>query len=723
MDWIHSVRAIRRAQAKNQLVIFVGSGVSANSGLPTWKQMIRQIAQKLPADFNSDAPFNPEVYLRIPEYLYEQDTSPGHGDYYRTITEILTSDAPANPIDELIFEIRPHHIVTTNVDDLLERAQSLNTRLYAVVSQDADLLSVSSDRYLIKMHGDIKDPKTVVVKESDYLDYEQNHPLVSTFIRSLLINHTFLFIGYSLNDYNLNLILNWINFFRKQHQVTLRPQNFLVQTKTPSRYEVRRLASRNLSVIDLNTLPDVILGRAPIPPSLTAAFGRRLYAYLRCITDDRLFQHVLSLPDTLDERLAPLLTYGRIAVSDLLGAFDFGPSELVDTTLILKDPDMFRRLGPVFADKRSVTAEAFAKAGIAQIACAGAVPIALPAFPARSPEASRLLGDYLDNRYLDLQDDLETAAPAAKIDYGHLLGHDPALAIAEDARAFDPGDTIAWLLHTLRAHLAEGRGAAELSRLFSAEWVRTQPGTAFLRQLFQSTATDQFKMMTDRDRLEDRLRAAHPEGDLRVVRHIYGRLTAQARGYWFFIRDNHLPFDAAADAQAYLKYAIQGMLCLAGSPGAARPWDAVDVDIVTKFAKPRELNRWFVRYRPKAIPFADRDRAFGIFDNLCTSVRAFRDPRWLDPLANLVTLISANPLNIGEWQRLREAGLPAVLSVLIRHPERAAGVFPTVARLILGPSGPIPNRGRWLALLTQTDFEKHLGKFPDYAAVLAALKA
>jgi hypothetical protein len=723
MNWIHSVRAIQRAQAKNQLVIFVGSGVSANSGLPTWKQMIRQIALKLPADFNSDAPFNPEVYLRIPEYLYEQDTSPDHVDYYRTITEILASDAPANPIDELIFEIRPHHIVTTNVDDLLERAQSLNTRLYAVVSQDADLLSVSSDRYLIKMHGDIKDPRTVVVKESDYLDYEQNHPLVSTFIRSLLINHTFLFIGYSLNDYNLNLILNWINFFRKQHQVKGRPQNFLVQTKTPSRYEVRRLASRNLSVVDLNTLPEVILGRAPIPPSLTAAFGRRLYAYLRCITDDRLFQHVLSLADTLDERLTPLLTYGRIAADDLLDAFDFGPSEVVYSTLILKDPEMFRRLRPVFADGRSVTPAAFAKAGIQTLACAGETPIALPDLPARSDEETTLLRDYLDNRYLDLQDDLETAAPAAQIDYGHLLGHDPAAAVAADAEALDPSDTIAWLLHTLRAHLAERRSAADLSRLFSAEWVRTQPGTGFLRQLFQSTATDQFAMMTDRDRLEDRLRAAHPEDDARVIRHIYGRLSARARGYWFFIRDNHLPFDASTNAQAYLKYAIQGMLALAGAPDLARPWDDVDVDIVTKFAKPRELTRWFTRYRPRGIPFADRGRAFAIFDNLCASVQAFRDPRWLDPLSNLVTLIAASPLSLGEAQRLREAGLPAVLSVLIRHPERASGVFPTVARLICGQPGKIPNKGRWLALLTQTDFEKRLGKFPEYAAVINTLKA
>lgn len=720
MDWIHSVRAIQRSQGKNQLVIFVGSGVSANSGLPTWKQMIRQIAARLPADFNSDAPFNPEVYLRIPEYLYEQDDSPGHAAYYRAITEILKSEAPANPIDELIFEIRPHHIVTTNVDDLLERSDSLNTRLYAVVSQDADLLSVSSDRYLIKMHGDIKDPKTVVVKESDYLDYEQNHPLVATFIRSLLINHTFLFIGYSLNDYNLNLILNWINFFRKQHRVARRPQNILVQTKTPSPYEVRRLASRNLSVVDLNTLPEVILRRAPIPPSLTAPFGRRLYAYLRCVTDDRLFQHVLSLADTLDERLTPLLAYGRIAADDLLGAFDFGPTELVDTTLILKDPEMFRRLIPVFKDRRGVAPAAFARAGIDALACAGEPPFALPDCPTRTPKAAALLWDYLDNRALDLQDDLETASPAAQIGYGHLLGHDPAPAVAKDAETFDPEDTIAWLLHTLRTHLAQGESRAALSRLLSAEWVAAQPGTAFLRQLFQSTATDQFKMMTDRDRLEDQLRDGR--GDPRVIRRIAGRLSARARGYWFYIRDNHLPFDGSADAQAYLKYAIQGMLCLAGAPKLARPWDAVDLDIVTKFAKPRELKRWLVRYRPAVIPFADPKRPVVIFEHLCASLQAFRDPRWLDPLANLVTLIAVNPTDEGLWRQLAAAGLPAVLAVLIRHSERAAGIFPTAARLITACAGDVPDRGRWLALLSQTAFEKRLGRFPEYQSVIAALR-
>ena len=117
---------------------------------------------------------------------------------------------------------------------LLEDSANLNAQLYTVVSQDSDLLSKSNERYIIKMHGDLKVPNSIVLKESDYLDYEQKHTLISTFIRSLLVNHTFVFLGYSLNDYNLNLIIGWINYFRKFYGVAERPSNFLVSSEAPS---------------------------------------------------------------------------------------------------------------------------------------------------------------------------------------------------------------------------------------------------------------------------------------------------------------------------------------------------------------------------------------------------------------------------------------------------------------------------------------------------------
>ena len=81
------------------------------------------------------------------------------------------------------------------------------------------------------MHGDLSAPESIVLKESDYINYEQTHPLIATFIRSLLINHVFLFIGYSLNDYNLNLIIGWINYYRKEHAIGANPMSYLAVTE------------------------------------------------------------------------------------------------------------------------------------------------------------------------------------------------------------------------------------------------------------------------------------------------------------------------------------------------------------------------------------------------------------------------------------------------------------------------------------------------------------
>ena len=227
MEWIQAIEEIKKAQEKNQLVIFVGSGVSNNSDIPSWGDLIKAIADEIKYDKcvsckerETDCPkteckkrynFSQNEYLRIPEYFYHQDTSESHQKYYELIKNTLKSDKDSNAIDDEIFQILPHHIITTNYDDLLEKSKSLNSKLYTVVSQDSDLLSKSDERYIVKMHGDFKNPETIVLKESDYLDYEQNHTMISTFIRSLLINHSFLFLGYSLNDYNLNLIIGWIN--------------------------------------------------------------------------------------------------------------------------------------------------------------------------------------------------------------------------------------------------------------------------------------------------------------------------------------------------------------------------------------------------------------------------------------------------------------------------------------------------------------------------------
>lgn len=94
-------------------------------------------------------------------------------------------------------------------------------------------------------YGDLEKADTIVLKESDYIKYEQEHPLICTFIKSLLVNHTFVFLGYSLNDNNLNLIIGWINYFRELHGIEARPANFWIDSKPSTPFEQARLENRN----------------------------------------------------------------------------------------------------------------------------------------------------------------------------------------------------------------------------------------------------------------------------------------------------------------------------------------------------------------------------------------------------------------------------------------------------------------------------------------------
>ena len=103
------------------------------------------------------------------------------------------------------------YIITTNYDTLIED-QIKNLQ---IVSKDEDLPYTNSNRMLIKMHGDFKN-KNIVLKKSDYDNYEKNFPLISTLIKGLFTTNTVLFIGYSYNDTNVQQIMNWIKDILKE---------------------------------------------------------------------------------------------------------------------------------------------------------------------------------------------------------------------------------------------------------------------------------------------------------------------------------------------------------------------------------------------------------------------------------------------------------------------------------------------------------------------------
>lgn len=279
MTFYEMIDDLSLALKKERLVIFVGAGVSKNSGLPTWGQIVQAFAERM--DYPMEGRLATEEYIRIPQYYYCMDDSEGHRDYYSLLRAMIPEGCEPNPLDYLIVSLKPKHIVTTNFDTLLDQIAGE----YQIVREDRDLLKGISAHYLLKLHGDIRQPEKLVFKEDDYLQYSETHRLMETFLKYLLIGHVFLFVGYSLNDYNLKTFVSWIdNIAKEMHVKQEMHRNYLLSSSLHAGKEYLRkyYEGKGMEVIDLYQLPRQVEAEAQKVP-MSNDLGRRTYAVLKAL--------------------------------------------------------------------------------------------------------------------------------------------------------------------------------------------------------------------------------------------------------------------------------------------------------------------------------------------------------------------------------------------------------------------------------------------------------
>lgn len=292
---LHYINLLREKAHTDKLIVFVGAGVSCNvEGMPSWYGLIQKMAEsikytkcttcKKKASKCKDTckfydSYSNDEFLKIPQYVYNRNRKL----YNRVLRDNIEHDRSIDaPLSNAILDLAPAHIITTNYDKLIEICKSVQRDNYGIIIDDKDLLNSTKNKYIIKMHGDIDYPETIVLKEADYLEYSQKHVLIEMFVKSLLADHTILFLGYSLNDYNIKLIISWINYIRTQNKALSADKKvgyIVFDNKKISKTQHKYFEKNNIGIINLHKMPLL----ESIPASLEKDQGKRLYSFLRVI--------------------------------------------------------------------------------------------------------------------------------------------------------------------------------------------------------------------------------------------------------------------------------------------------------------------------------------------------------------------------------------------------------------------------------------------------------
>ena len=278
---------IRDGLHQGRVIPFLGSGASLGERGPntTWDKkhaLCMPTATELAHYLADRTAFPPDETLDLAKVAQYYSVVGGRGPLDQELRDIFGRDYPLTSLHSYLASVSaPLLIVTTNYDDLIERAFDACNHAYDVVIHTTD--PAIGDRVLWRQHGckesceiipnklDIDLQKTnvvykihgavdrhnqkrdqFVITEDDYVDFlvrmTKNKAIPAIFAEPFQTCH-FLFLGYSLRDWNLRVVLNRIEKDLRRPRAI---KSWAIQYK-PSSLERRFWQERGVEVYEMTT--------------------------------------------------------------------------------------------------------------------------------------------------------------------------------------------------------------------------------------------------------------------------------------------------------------------------------------------------------------------------------------------------------------------------------------------------------------------------------------
>lgn len=216
------------AIADSNAALFLGAGLSRESGYVDWKRLMRGAAKELGLDLDLE-----QDLVAVAQYYLNLSGQNRHSLSQMIVDEFgQRGDYTEN--HRIIGRLPIQTIWTTNFDTLIERAISDAGREVDVKSRQADIPIARKRRdvVLYKMHGDVAHPHEVVICKEDYERYARTNPVFQTALEADLVSKTFLFLRFSFADPNLNYMLGHLRTLLDDNQ----HQHFAIMRRARERW-------------------------------------------------------------------------------------------------------------------------------------------------------------------------------------------------------------------------------------------------------------------------------------------------------------------------------------------------------------------------------------------------------------------------------------------------------------------------------------------------------
>jgi hypothetical protein len=251
-ELIDSVRA-------RKCILFVGSGPSTHAGFPSWPQLIDRLVAEAKRSPNARLDGLEEMearrdYLMLAEFAR---TTLGAWGYTQLLKKVFGRPLPSTRVHRLIAGTDYRGIITTNYDRLLEttitkvRNWSPNTFTTDGIAAMGEAL-FNPELFIYKLHGDIISPASIVLSERDYDRMILRNPHVRSFLFGAVLNHTLLFVGYSLSDPDFNLLLRELTLMFENYV----PRHYALLPNSGAFDREHLLARMNIKVIPYDPADD-----------------------------------------------------------------------------------------------------------------------------------------------------------------------------------------------------------------------------------------------------------------------------------------------------------------------------------------------------------------------------------------------------------------------------------------------------------------------------------